>query len=83
MHLIERRRAARMELAKKILSEAEACQLRQAEAGYRAVWYDWIEKRHHLRQSMISEANAKKRKLDREKRGIERPRAGTCSPWSL
>lgn len=56
--------------------ESEASNTRRFGADYKSVWYDWADDRRKLRRSMLEEANVKKRRLDREKRAIERPRPG-------
>lgn len=76
MHMIEHRRTAKLDLASKILAESEISSVRTSDAGHRAVWYDWIDNRYDLRQSLSDEANTKRRRLDREKRAIERPKNG-------
>lgn len=74
MQMVEHRRTTRLALAKRNLAVAEESNLRQSEACYRAIWYDWNSHRYALQQSLVDEANTKRRRLDREKRAIERPR---------
>jgi hypothetical protein len=74
--MIEYRRNAKRDLANKILAESEVSSIRCSEAGHRAVWYDWIDERYDLRRALADEANTKRRRLDREKRAIERPKNG-------
>ena len=89
MHLtqvVDHRRQAKLELAGRALHEGEICNIRQAEAEYRAHWYNWTHDRSELRKAMLDEANIKKRRLDREKRSIERSRDGwllgsVCVEW--
>ena len=76
MHMIEHRRKAKLDLAKRLLGEAEESNRRQGEANCRSVWYQWIEDRLELRKGLTDEANVKRRRLDREKRAIERPKNG-------
>lgn len=74
VHLIEHRRKAKLELARKILKEAEAAQLKKSESEVRFCWSQWMHGRHDLVHTMVEDMNHKRRRLDREKRAIERPR---------
>lgn len=74
--MIEHRRKAKLDLANRIFAESEVSSLRVSDAGHRAVWYDWIDERYDLRRDLTDEANTKRRRLDREKRAIERPKNG-------
>lgn len=76
VQVIEHRRTARLELARRMLIQSEASITRQNGADLRSGWYDWARERSDLRKSMMDEAYIKKRKLEREKRSIERPRSG-------
>ncbi|KAK9898519.1 hypothetical protein P389DRAFT_167037 [Cystobasidium minutum MCA 4210] len=74
MHLVEHRRTARLELARKNHKVAEAANLRAAESNVRYCWSQWMRRRHDLIREIVDDMNQKRRRLDREKRAIERPR---------
>jgi len=74
MHLVEHRRTARLELARKNHKVAEEANLKRAEANVRYCWSQWMRRRHDLIREMVDDMNQKRRRLDREKRAIERPR---------
>ena len=74
MHLVEHRRTARLELTKKNYKVAEEANLRRAESDVRYCWSQWMRRRHDLIRDMVDDMNQKRRRLDREKRAIERPR---------
>lgn len=79
MHLVEHRRTARLELARKNHKVAEAANLRTAESNVRYCWSQWMRRRHDLIRDMVDDMNQKRRRLDREKRAIERPRSEELS----
>ncbi|KEI37087.1 uncharacterized protein L969DRAFT_53794 [Mixia osmundae IAM 14324] len=71
--IISARRERRIELAQRWQEAGEAEQLIKQESSERAVWTWWSDKRAELKRALLQHVNGKRRKLDREKRSIERP----------
>lgn len=74
--LIELRRNRKLELARKWfdgLSHAYQVQLDERE---HANWHWWEDERARSRMRYFDEANSKRRRLEREKRTLERPKDG-------
>lgn len=74
--MIEIRRTRRLELARKWLNGLEETYERQRVAEEHTIWNWWSDERASLRLRMLDEANSKRRKLDREKRYLDRPKDG-------
>lgn len=79
MHLVEQRRHARLEMARKTLGVSDESHTRQSEGQYHGIWYDWTACRYATSNAVMTEANHNRRRLDREKRAIERPRVEDLS----
>ncbi|GAA5928475.1 Sds3 domain-containing protein [Sporobolomyces koalae] len=77
--LLELRRNKRLELAKAWLDGLESSYDRQYIADEHAMWNQWQNKRAELRTGMLDEANSKRRRIDREKRSLERPKDDTLA----
>ncbi|GAA6060059.1 hypothetical protein JCM10212_003020 [Sporobolomyces blumeae] len=77
--LLELRRNKRLELAKAWLSGLEASYDRQYLSDEHAMWNRWQNQRADLRVEMLDDANTKRRKLEREKRALERPKDDTLA----
>ncbi|GAA6002386.1 hypothetical protein JCM10207_001093 [Rhodosporidiobolus poonsookiae] len=72
--LIELRRDNKLQLAKRWLDGLERSYQLQYDHGEHALWNRWQDERARLRTRMLDEANAKRRRLEREKRVLDRPK---------
>ncbi|KAL7340827.1 hypothetical protein BJY59DRAFT_694803 [Rhodotorula toruloides] len=73
-HLIELRRNRKLELARKWLDGLEGAYRIQIEEREYANWHHWEDERGRTRSRMLDEANSKRRRLEREKRVLEKPK---------
>ena len=80
LELIELRRARKLDLAERWLAGLEGSYKRRREAEEHTAWTNWANGRDRLRMDAFDEANGKRRKLDREKRALERPRDDSLTP---
>ena len=80
LELIELRRAKKLDLAERWLTGLEGSYKRRREAEEHTAWTNWAGARDGLRIDAFDEANAKRRKLDREKRALERARDDSLTP---
>ncbi|BGP39959.1 hypothetical protein JCM10450v2_003939 [Rhodotorula kratochvilovae] len=71
--LIELRRNRKLELARSWLDGLEGAYQVQFTDREHANWNSWQDDRGRERMRMLDEANSKRRRLEREKRAIERP----------
>ncbi|KAK4046199.1 hypothetical protein OIV83_006274 [Microbotryomycetes sp. JL201] len=77
--LIELRRKTKLDMAKKLLDGlCVGYEKRLIEAEH-TVWQAWANGRNDLRSSMFVEAMGKRRKLEREKRQLDRPKENTLT----
>ncbi|KAM0787740.1 hypothetical protein ACM66B_003797 [Microbotryomycetes sp. NB124-2] len=77
--LIELRRKTKLDVAKKLLDGlCVGYEKRLIEAEH-AVWQAWANGRNDLRSNMFVEAMSKRRKLEREKRQLDRPKEDTLT----
>ncbi|GJN89354.1 hypothetical protein Rhopal_002334-T1 [Rhodotorula paludigena] len=72
--LIELRRNRRLELARKWLDGLECAYQVQFDERQHANWNSWGDDKSRKRTEMLDEANSKRRRLEREKRTMERPK---------
>ncbi|KAI5475308.1 Sds3-like protein [Pseudohyphozyma bogoriensis] len=79
--LVEMRRTKKLELAKKWLEGLEDSYERQRASEEHTVWTWWSDERAELRSTMLDEAYSKKRKLEREKRAMDRPKEPGLTPY--
>lgn len=75
-HLIELRRNRKLELAKKWLDGLEGAYRIQYDEREHANWHHWEDERGRTRSRMLDDANSKRRRLEREKRALEKPKDG-------
>ncbi|KAL8292514.1 hypothetical protein RQP46_001126 [Phenoliferia psychrophenolica] len=79
--LIELRKERKLDLAKRWLDGLETAYERRRESEEHTVWEWWADGRAELRSTMLEDAFSKRRKLDREKRNMDRPKDGGLSPF--
>ncbi|GAA5916692.1 hypothetical protein JCM6882_002269 [Rhodosporidiobolus microsporus] len=72
--LIELRRDNKLQLAKRWLDGLEQSYQLQFDHSEHALWNRWQDERARLRTRMLDDANGKRRRLEREKRMLERPK---------
>ncbi|GAA5851364.1 hypothetical protein JCM8547_004219 [Rhodosporidiobolus lusitaniae] len=72
--LIELRRDNKLSLAKSWLDGLEKAYHLQVEHNEHALWNRWQDERARLRTRMLEDANGKRRRLEREKRVLDRPK---------
>lgn len=81
--LIELRRNRKLELARKWFDGlAQTYQIQEDEREH-ANWHRWEDERSRTRSKLFDEANSKRRRLEREKRMLERPKDGMSSQDAL
>ncbi|KDE08327.1 hypothetical protein MVLG_01368 [Microbotryum lychnidis-dioicae p1A1 Lamole] len=76
-NLIELRRARKLELARNQFNSVYLGYEKQREMAEHKTWVWWADARAELRSTMLDEANSKRRRLEREKRNLDRPQDNT------
>lgn len=74
--LIELRRNRKLELARKLFDGLSGAYSIQTDEREHANWHWWEDERSRTRLRFFDEANAKRSRLEREKRTLERPKDG-------
>ena len=77
--MLEERKQRKLDAARKWLDGLEVAYERRTQSEEHTAWEEWGEERAELRSAMLDDAFAKRRKLDREKRNMDRPKDGEPS----
>ncbi|KAK4056938.1 hypothetical protein OIO90_002188 [Microbotryomycetes sp. JL221] len=77
--LIELRRKTKLDMAKKLLDGLVMSYEKRLIEAEHAAWQHWADGRNELRSTMYEEAMGKRRKLEREKRQLDRPKEDTLA----
>ncbi|KAG9028909.1 hypothetical protein FRB95_005907 [Tulasnella sp. JGI-2019a] len=72
---LQRRRDRKLNLSELRRTKEEEFATHQRKAEEQAVWRQWNETKDDVRDELVAEANAKRRRLEREKRHIDAPKA--------
>lgn len=79
LHLLselQRRKDRKLLLASRWADRTKAFATHKRKVEEHTIWAGWNEERDGVRDDLVAEANAKRRKLEREKRSIDQPRIG-------
>ncbi|KAG8901383.1 hypothetical protein FRB99_005336 [Tulasnella sp. 403] len=77
---LQRRKDRKLNLAALRLEQEQSFASHKRKIGDQAIWSMWNETKDDVRDELVAETNAKRRRLDREKRALDYPRIGRATP---